>query len=768
MRRWSARIMLVGYVALGSTSTYALAEGSGILVAGNERVEADTIRSYFHAGRTNDLDAADLDAGLKDLYATELFSDVRISHRDGRILVTVVENPLIARIAFEGNTKLKTDDLKKAVGSKERGPLSRAQVQKDVASILDLYHGHVRFDAHVDPKLIEAGDHRVNLVFEIQEGPRTGVRQVLFAGNSSFSATQLSGAVKTGQTNLLSFLLDNDLYDASRLEADRDSLRRFYLTHGYADVRVSSPVAQYDPEKKGFVVTFNIDEGLRYRIGRTDITSETASVDAASLRGDLAIHPGDTYNVDVIEKRVSALMSKLAGRGQPFATVHVKADRVPGGNTIDLRYTVEEGARVYVERIQIHGNTKTHDNVIRREFDFAEGDAYNASLAARAERRLKNLGYFKSVTITKQPGSVPDRAIVDVAVEEQDTGNFSIAGGYSSSDGLIAEITVSERNFMGRGEFVKASVSYGQYAKGFDLAFTEPDIFGSRASFGSELYGKQTTANTNQSFDTATYGGKLTVGLPLNEQLGAQWSYSLYRQSLTLDPAMGTASLPIQDAAAAGPTWVSAIGTGVTYSTLDNNRDPTSGWRASLNEEFAGLGGDAKFSKTTDDVRYYQPIADGVVGMVRGQSGYVAPWGGQPLPLLAGFFGGPQLVRGFATNGFGPRDVTPGTTMDNVGGNIYWATSAELQTAIPFIPPDAGLKAAFFADAGSLFRTSSSASSVSLSGSLVSNPQTIRSSLGAGLVWNSILGPIRVDYAYPTSQASTDITQRFRFSAGGF
>jgi outer membrane protein insertion porin family len=768
MPRWPVRSMIAGCIALGWMPISALAADSGIVVAGNQRVEADTIRSYFHVGTKNSLDVVDLDAGLKDLYATELFSDVRISHRDGQILVTVVENPLIARIAFEGNSKLKADDLKKIVGSRERGPLTHAQVQKDTTGIVDLYHARGRFDVHVDPKTVEAGDHRVNLVFEIKEGPRTGVRQVLFTGNNAYSATQLSGAVKTGQTNLLSFLLDNDLYDADRIEADRDSLRRFYLSHGYADARVSSPVVQYDSEKKGFVVTFNIDEGSRYRIGNADIASETASVDAGSLRADLAIHRGDIYNADAIEKTVSALLSKLAGRGQPFASIHVKADRMPGSNTIDLRYTVEDGARVYVERIQIHGNTKTHDNVIRREFDFAEGDAYNTALAARAERRLKNLGYFKSVAITKQPGSVADRVIVDVAVEEQDTGNFSIAGGYSSTDGLIAEITVSERNFMGRGEFVKASVTYGQYAKGFDLAFTEPDIFGSRASFGSELYGKQTTSNTNQSYDTATYGGKLSLGLPLNEQLGAQWSYSLYRQSLTLDPAMGTASLPIQDAAAAGPTWVSAIGTGVTYSTLDNNKNPTSGWRASINEEFAGLGGDAKFSKTTEDVRYYQPIADGVVGMVRGQSGYVAPWGGQPLPLLAGFFGGPQLVRGFASNGFGPRDTTPGTTMDNVGGNIYWATSAELQTAIPFIPPDAGLKAAFFADAGSLFRTSSSASSVSLSGSLVSNPQTIRSSLGTGLVWNSILGPIRVDYAYPTSQASTDITQRFRFSAGGF
>jgi outer membrane protein insertion porin family len=767
MHRLVARIVIAGSVALAWTMS-APAADSGILVAGNDHIEADTIRSYFvRAGANSSLDTAGLDAGLKALYATGLFADVHISHRDGHALVTVVENPTIARIAFEGNSKLGADDLKKVVESKERGPLSRAQVQKDVASIVEIYRSRGRFDVHVEPKTIEAGKHLVTLVFEIKEGARAGVRQVLFGGNKAYSAVQLKGAIRTGQTNLLSFLLDNDLYDADRVEADRDLLRRFYRARGFADVHVAAPVVEYDREKKGFVITFNIDEGARYRIGKTDITSDIARVDVGSLPADLAIRPGDTFNADAIEKTVSTLLSKLAGRGEPFATIRVNADHLPGSNTIDLRYVVEEGAHVYVERIQIRGNTKTRDNVIRREFDFAEGDAYNTTLVTRAERRLKDLGYFKNVNITRQPGATADRVIVDVAVEEQDTGTFSIAGGYSGSDGLIAEVTVSDRNFMGRGELAKASVSYGQYATGFGLAFTEPYIFGSRASLGVELFGRQTTSSDYQSYGTTNYGGKLGFSVPLNEEIRAQWNYALYNQSLTLDPTKGTASLPIQDAAAAGSTWVSAIGTGVTYSTLDNARNPTSGWRASINEEFAGLGGDAKFAKTIDDVRYYQPLADGVVGMVRAQSGYVTPWGGQPLPLLAGFFGGPQLVRGFATNGFGPRDVTPGTTMDNIGGNIYWATTAEVQSAIPFIPPDAGLKASFFADAGSLWSTSGS-SAMSLSQSLISNPQTIRSSLGAGLVWDSLLGPIRIDYAYPTSQASTDITQRFRFSAGGF
>jgi outer membrane protein insertion porin family len=760
--------MIAGYVALGWTPTFARATDSGILVVGNERIEADAIRSYFHAGTKGDFDVADLDKGLKALYATALFADVRISHRDGRILVTVVENPSIARVAFEGNAKVKLEDLRTIVESKERGPLSPPLVQSDVARIVDLYHHRARFDVHVDPKVIEAKDHRVDLVFEIREGARSGVRQILFVGNNAYSATQLRGVIKTGQTNFLSSLLNNDLYDADQIEADRDLLRRFYLARGYADARAVSAAAQYDPAKHGFVITFTIDEGTHYRIGKVDVTSEIPGVDASALRSALTTHTNDTFNADAIEKTVAGLSTRIVAHGEAFANIRVQTERVPGRDAIDLRYAVEQGPRVYVERIEIHGNMKTRDNVIRREFDFAEGDAYNATIVTRAERRLKNLGFFKTVNFTKKAGSTADRVIVDVALEEQDTGIFSIAGGYSSVDGIIGEVSIGERNFMGRGELVKASVSYGQYSQGFNLAFAEPYVLGSRLTFGGELFSKQSLSSTYQSYDNTTYGGKVTLAAPLTEEVATQLNYSLYRQSLTLDPAVGTASLPIREAAAAGPIWISAIGTGVTYSTLDNNKNPTSGWRAMINEEFAGLGGDAKFIKSTDDVRYYQPLADGVVGIVRAQSGYVTPWGGEPLPLLAGFFGGAQLVRGFATNGIGPRDMTPGTTMDNVGGNIYWATSSEVQTAIPFVPPDAGLKAAFFADAGSLWRTSSSTSSMALSPSLISNPQTIRASLGAGLVWDSLLGPIRVDYAYPISQASTDITQRLHFSAGGF
>jgi outer membrane protein insertion porin family len=762
MRR-SLAWVLSAIAVIAAATTFARADE--MRVVGNQRVEADTIRSYFRSGKDGQTPEA-LDAGVKALYETGLFADVRVERRDGAVLVTVEENRALGRIAFEGNTRIKVEELRKVIESKERGAFNRARVQSDVAHIVELYHQRGRYDVRVDPKTIEGPDRRVDLVFEIKEGARTGVRQIQFVGNNAYSATQLKGVVKTGQTNFLSALLNNDLYDADRIEGDRDLLRGFYRARGYADARITAATAQYDPDQKGFVLTYTIEEGPRYRLGSVEITSDVADVDPASLRGSLATRSNDVYNADAIEKTVATLGVKIARNGESFADVQVQSERA-ADNTINLRYVVAKGPRVYVERIEIHGNAKTRDYVIRREFDFAEGDAYNSALVTRAERRLKQLNYFKTVNISRKPGSTADRVIVDVAVEEQFTGDFQVSAGYSSQDGVLGEVSVSERNLWGRGEQVKAAVSYGQYSKGFNLSFFEPYVLG-RAGAGVEVFAKDTLASSYQSYENLTYGGKVSLSAPLTEELGTSLNYALYRQMLTLDPAQGIASLPIREAAAAGPAWVSSIGTGVTYSTVDSTRNPTSGWRASFNEEFAGLGGDAKFIKSTDDVRYYQPIADGVTGMLRAQSGYVTPWGGQPLRLMDGFFGGPALVRGFATNGFGPRDVTPGTTMDNVGGNIYWATSAELQSAIPFVPPDAGLKAAAFADAGSLWRTSSAGATPGLSGSMIANSRTIRSSMGVGLVWDSILGPIRVDYAYPTTQAPSDITQRFRFSAGGF
>jgi outer membrane protein insertion porin family len=533
-------------------------------------------------------------------------------------------------------------------------------------------------------------------------------------------------------------------------------------------MRVVSAGAQYDRDKKGILVTFQIDEGERYRIGTVEIRSELGTIDTAALHGRLRAQAGDIYNADAVEKTIDGLSIDLAKAGEPFASVRPRGDRVPGRQMINLVFNIEQGPHLYIERIDIRGNGKTEDRVIRREFDVAEGDAYNRAVIERGERRLKSLGYFKTVKITKEQGSAPDRVVVNVAVEEQGTGDFTIGGGYSTADGLLAEVSVSDKNFLGRGEFVKAAVTWGQYTNGFDLAFTEPYLLGSRASLGIALFDKQTSSSSNQAYDTLTYGARITLGAPLNDELGAQLRYSIYNQQVTLDPANGVASLPIQQAALAGPLWVSSIGSGFTYSTLDNPGKPHNGIRAIINEDLAGLGGDVKFARTTVDLQYYHELTDDVVGILRAQGGYVTPWGGQQLPLLNGFFGGPQLVRGFAVNGFGPRDLTPGTTQDNIGGNIYWATTAEVQAPLPFIPPSAGLKVAVFADAGGLWSTGASSSLPALSQSLQVGNSQARSSFGAGLVWDSMFGPIRVDYAYPISKAGYDITQRLHFGAGAF
>jgi outer membrane protein insertion porin family len=759
----------------------AAATDSLITVTGNRHSDADMIRAFFHAAADGTLDAAALDAALKSLYGTGLFRDVNIARDGSRILVTVVENPTIDRLAFEGNKKIKDEDLKKAVQSKAGGPLARALVRDDVVRIAELYRQHGYFEVRVDPKTIATRNERASLVFEIKEGEKLAVRQVQFAGNSAYPSNKLKGVIKSGETNVFSFLLNNDVYDADRIESDLDLLRRFYRDHGHADVHVGM-AANYEADKKGVVVTFTIDEGPQYRFGRVDVVSNVKSIDAASLCSSLRTQSGEIYDAGAVDKTVEDIAMSLAKSGAPFAIALSRSERVPpsyppphagesGVGVINLVYTIVDDKRLYVERIDIHGNNKTREDVIRREFDFVEGDAYNRALMDRGERRLKQLGYFKTVKIAAQPGSAPDRVVIDVAVEEDKTGTFSVMGGYSSADGVSGTITVGDTNFFGTGDIANASATIGQYTRGFDLSLTDPYALGQHLALGGELFGKETFASPYQSYNSTFYGAKIIATAPLNDQLSVSWSYSIYNQALSLDPSVGTASLPIAQAAAAGPMWVSSVGTGMTYSTLDNPKNPTNGVRVQTNNEFAGLGGAAKFARTTEDARYYHEIFGDVVGMVRAQGGYVTPWGGQQLPLLNGFFGGPQLVRGFAPNGFGPRDLTPGTTQDNVGGNVYWTTTAELQTPMPLVSADAHLKVALFSDAGSLWATNASSASklASLSPSQqIANSRAIRASVGGSLIWDSPFGALRVDYAYPVAKQSYDVTQRLNFRAGAF
>src|SRR4051812_1924851 len=447
---------------------------ASIQVEGNRRVEVETIRSYFKPGPGGRLEHSQIDDGLKALIETGLFQDVRISQAGGRLLVTVVENPVIGRVAFEGNKKVKDEQLSSEIQSKPRGTLSRPMVQSDAQRIAEIYRRSGRYGIRVNPENIEQPHKRVDLIFTITEGSKTGVKSVEFIGNSAYSSYRLKDIIKTHESNLLSFLGGGDVYDPDRVEADRDLIRRFYLKHGFADVQVVAALTEYDPERKGFLVTFKIEEGQQYRVASVDFATSIGTLDANAMRSFSRVSVGSLYNAEALEKSVEEMQIEASRRGYAFAVVRPRGDRNFEQHTVSIVFSIDEGPRTYIERINIRGNTRTRDYVIRREFDLSEGDAYNRALVDRAERRLKNLDFFKSVKIVTEPGSSTDRIILVVDLEEKSTGDFSVSGGYSTTDGALAEVSISERNFLGRGLFAKASVTYGQYSRGYSLSLVEP------------------------------------------------------------------------------------------------------------------------------------------------------------------------------------------------------------------------------------------------------------------------------------------------------
>jgi len=792
-----------------ATVSPAMAQ-SAIVVEGNRRVEAETVRSYFRIVPGERLDAAKIDEALKALYATGLFTDVRIREAGGRVIVTVVEAPVINRIAFEGNKRVKDEQLSAEIQSKPRGTLSRAMVQADVQRIVEVYRRAGRYEVRVDPKVIDLPNNRVDLVFEIRDGEKTAVRSINFIGNRAYSAWRLRDVIKTSEASILSFFKNTDIYDPDRMEADRDLLRRFYLKQGYADIRILSAVAEFDPAQRGFVLTFTIDEGELYHFGNVDIQSNVRDVNLPALRARLRSRPGNKYNAEAVEKTTEELAIEVSKGGYAFAQVRPRGDRNYETHLINLVYVIDEGPRAYIERINVRGNTRTRDYVIRREFDIAEGDAFNKVLIDRAERRLKGLGYFKSVKITNEPGSAPDRVVVNVDVEEQSTGEFSISGGYSTSDGFLAEVSVGERNLLGRGQYAKASVQYGQFAKGFSVSFAEPYFLDQRLNFGVDIFARETIPSSYTSFGTTTYGFSTRFGIPLREDFGVQARYTLYNQSITLNPVLnncndinpdfltsfptpnlvgttpaltppptavqincyqdGEASLAVKQAALAGHTWISMPGYSLIYNTLNQPRYPTSGAMVEFKQDIAGLGGDVNFIKTTLDARTYYEVFPDVVAIFRAQAGNVTSWGGQQVRMLDNFFGGPWLVRGFAPNGFGPRDLTPGTTLDNVGGSNYWGATVEMQTPIPNLPKDVGLRVAVFGDIGNVWDYTGPTVFPQFFGQSIqladTGPWDFRSSVGAGLIWDSPFGPLRFDYSIALTKQQYDVVQQFRFGGG--
>ena len=819
-----SRLVLVAAIFTGVAMSAPLARAQSLEIRGTHRVDAETVRNYFSG-----TDPARINQGVKELYATGLFSSVRTAREGGRIVVTVVENQMVNRVAFEGNSKIKSEVLSSEIQSKSRGAYNPATVQADVERITDLYRRGGRSDATVGSRIVPLENGRVDIVYTIDEGSKTGVKAIVFEGNQAFSSYRLRNIMQTTEMNFLSFLKTSDVYDPDKIASDEELIRRFYLKNGYADFRIIGSDARYDAAEKGYIVTITVDEGQQYRVSSVNVESSLKDVSPDDLLRASRISAGSTYNGDLVEKSTEAITREVARHGYAFASARPRGDRDPATATIRLTFVVEEGPRAYIERINIRGNTRTREYVIRREFPIGEGDAYNRVLIDKAEKRLNNLGYFKKVKISNEPGSAPDRVVINVDVEDQPTGSFGISGGYSTVDGIVAEVSVTESNFMGRGQYARLAVTGGLRTRGIEFNFTEPYFLDYRLAAGFDLFVKQSTNNQYSIYDSKTYGGTLRLGVPITDEVTFSTRYSLSSTTISIpnsasrpyndcttpngswgspgvtnpDGTVGTtinynclsngeASVAIKDLAQRSPIVVSQVGYSFSYNSLDNTKNPTEGIYGEFRQDVAGAGGNTKYLRTTVEGRYYYPIWDDVVGFVKLQGGHEKAFGGYQLSVVDNFNLGPSLVRGFAPGGIGPRDTTnPFTNYSTgLGGSKYIGATAEVQFPIFGLPKDIGLKGAIFADVGTLYGyegktnfssvfglpAGSACTPLPVIGTTVvgqnncltySDSSKPRASVGLSLLWASPVGPIRFDYAFVLSQYKGVVNPATGIRVGG-
>ncbi|TPI63194.1 outer membrane protein assembly factor BamA [Mesorhizobium sp. B3-1-7] len=765
----SAALVVPGALAVqfAATSVAEAAVISRVEVSGNQRVDAETIRNYISIKPGKPFSSSDIDDAVKALFGTGLFSDVQINQVGSSLVVKVSEYKVVNQVLFQGNKKLKDNALQAAIQLKPRATFSQQALDADVESVKAAYKRIGRDDAAVTTQIMDLGDNRVNVVFNINEGGRTQIAAINFVGNHAYSSRRLSDVINTKRSSWLSFVLRDDVYDEDKLRADQELLRRFYYNHGYADFQVVSAVGELDDTTNKYTVTITVQEGDRYTFGDVSVESTIPEVDSKSLESAVETHKGDVYNAKDVEDSIVALTEKVAGSGYAFAQVTPRGDRNFENHTISVVYTIDQGTKAYVERIEIRGNDRTRDYVIRREFDVSEGDAFNQVLIQRAKKRLENLDYFQSVDISTVPGSAPDQVVLVVTVVEKSTGEFSVGAGYSTggdTPGPSIEGSITERNFLGRGQYIKLSAGGGKNSRDFALSFTEPYFLGRRIAAGFDIY---KSTREYDHYDTDTTGATVRFGLPITDNISTQLAYNISQEKYSLaddcttngiyDSTKCTISQAIRDGVAESPWLKSSVSLGLVYNTIDDMKNPHEGLYITGTTEFAGLGGDAKWVKLTGRASVYQTLSEqlDIVGLVSGGAGYIAGYGSGDLRIFDLFQSNDRMIRGFEYGGIGP--VAGDGSGDHLGGTTYFNASAEAQFPLPVIPESFGLRGAVFADAATLYGNNLVGVSTDSAG------MKLRASVGVGLMWASPFGPIRIDYAIPVKKESTDNVQEFNF-----
>ncbi len=739
----------------------ASAAGAGLIravrIEGAQRIEESTIRSYMLAQPGDPFEADRLDRTLRTLFATGLFRDVSLRRDGDTLVVTVAENPIVNRIVFEGNRALGDAVLRAELQLRPRAVFTRAAAQADRQRLLDIYARRGRFGAQIEPKIIELEQNRVDVVFEIAEGESTLIRRINFVGNEAFSTSTLQEVVASRETAWWRFLSTSDQYDPERLSFDRELLRRFYLKNGYADFRVVSAVAELAPDRTSFFVTFTVDEGERYRVGTVDVVSQIRNLDADTLRGAVAVQEGAWYGADRVEESIEALSRAAQDAGYGFAEVRPRLTRNAETRTIDIVFEIIEGPRVFVERIDIVGNLRTKDQVIRREFRLAEGDAFNAARIARSRQRIVDLNYFGKVEVTNAPGSAPDRAVVQVEVEEKATGELTIGGGFSTDSGALGTVGLRERNLVGTGIDGQFQVTLAQRRSQLDVSLTDPYFLDRNLVAGVDVFYITRDNRLVASFDDKRVGFALRLGYEFNEHLRQSWSYTLVQRKI--ENIQADASRFVRDQE--GTTTLSQVSQVLTYDRRNSRLDPTEGYIVRIGTDVSGLGGDVGFFRPRIDGSYFLPVArlldlQGVYTLVfSAGAGYLVQYGKRER-IIDNFFLGGENLRGFRLGGAGPRDLA---TDDALGGRVIWTAGTELRFPMPFVSDDLGLQGRTFVDVGGLSRPG-------FSGVNVANDTSPRVGVGVGVAWRSPFGLVNVDFGWAVVKKSYDKTELIRFGFG--
>lgn len=723
-----------------------------IQVDGLQRVENETVMSYLDIDKSKVVSEDKMDESLKHLYATGLFEDVSFSVTpDGTLVIKVVESPVIGERVFDGADKIDASLLEKEVQSMPRGTYSKAKVQEDVQRILEVYKRNGRYATAVDPKIIKRDNNTVDLIFEIEEGPAASIEKVNFVGNAHYSSDDLQNEIMSKESRWYRIFSNAENYDAEKTNYDSELLRRFYLRHGYADFRVVSSVAELSPDKTSFVLTYVLDEGPRYRVTDVAIVSEIKGVDTASLNESLLFEVGDYYNAELVEKSILEITESLGKKGFAFVDVEPKLERNPADASLVLTFTIKEGARVFVDKINITGNTRTDDDVIRREFRIAEGDAFNASKIRASRRNVENLDYFSKVDIQTVPSADSNKADINVDVQEKSTGYFNVGVGYSTVNGALVRTGVTENNFQGRGQQLGLDIGVSQRAQDYNINFTEPYFLGRRLSAGVDLFHTSEDYQDEGSYDSTSTGGRLRLGWKYTDDLSQYVRYTLRRDKI--EDVADDASIYIKEEE--GSYTGSIFGQTLVYDKRDSAINPKEGYYLSFGNDIAGAGGDEKFYKFDVKAYKYYTIADYYTFKLFANGGYIAGFGDKDVRLSNRYYLGGYNMRGFEYAGIGARDRY---TDDALGGNWMIYTGAEM--SFPIGLDELGVKGRTFVDVGMLGKPDN------MDPAIVEYSSSPRVSTGVGVTWQSPMGNIDIDLAFPVVKEDYDKTEVFRLNFG--